>query len=68
MEVTFMVNKTRTIPLLPLRGILVFPYMIIHLDVGREKSISALEEAMVHDRLIMLAAQKDAQNDMPNAW
>jgi len=60
-----MVNKTRTIPLLPLRGILVFPYMIIHLDVGREKSISALEEAMVHDRLIMLAAQKDAQNDMP---
>lgn len=62
-----MVNKTRTIPLLPLRGILVFPYMIIHLDVGREKSISALEEAMVHDRLIMLAAQKDAQNDMPTA-
>jgi len=60
-----MINKTRTIPLLPLRGILVFPYMIIHLDVGREKSISALEEAMVHDRLIMLAAQKDAQNDMP---
>ena len=60
-----MVNKTRTIPLLPLRGILVFPYMIIHLDVGREKSISALEEAMVQDRLIMLAAQKDAQTDMP---
>lgn len=60
-----MENKIRTIPLLPLRGILVFPYMIIHLDVGREKSISALEEAMLHDRLIMLAAQKDAQNDMP---
>ena len=55
----------RTIPLLPLRGILVFPYMIIHLDVGREKSISALEEAMVHDRLIMLATQVDAQNDQP---
>ena len=60
-----MANKTRTIPLLPLRGILVFPYMIIHLDVGREKSISALEEAMVHDRFIMLAAQKDAENDVP---
>ncbi|TCL36537.1 ATP-dependent Lon protease [Anaerospora hongkongensis] len=57
--------KKRLIPLLPLRGILVFPYMIIHLDVGREKSISALEEAMVHDRLIMLASQKDAQNDKP---
>nr|WP_312516760.1 endopeptidase La [Anaerospora sp.] len=60
-----MVSKKRLIPLLPLRGILVFPYMIIHLDVGREKSISALEEAMVHDRLIMLASQKDAQNDKP---
>jgi ATP-dependent Lon protease len=39
--------------------------MIIHLDVGREKSIGALEEAMVHDRLIMLASQRDAQNDKP---
>jgi ATP-dependent Lon protease len=39
--------------------------MIIHLDVGREKSISALEESMVQDRLIMLATQKDAQNDKP---
>lgn len=60
-----MATNTRQIPMLPLRGILVFPYMIIHLDVGREKSISALEEAMVHDRLIMLATQKDAQNDKP---
>ena len=60
-----MAKNTRQIPMLPLRGILVFPYMIIHLDVGREKSISALEEAMVHDRLIMLATQKDAQNDKP---
>jgi ATP-dependent Lon protease len=60
-----MSNQSHKIPLLPLRGILVFPYMIIHLDVGREKSISALEEAMVHDRLIMLATQKDAQNDKP---
>lgn len=57
--------QKRLIPLLPLRGILVFPYMIIHLDVGREKSISALEEAMVQDRLIMLSTQKDAQNDQP---
>lgn len=60
-----MSKTTRKIPLLPLRGILVFPYMIIHLDVGREKSISALEEAMVHDRHIMLATQQDAQNDKP---
>jgi ATP-dependent Lon protease len=58
-------KQIRKMPLLPLRGILVFPYMIIHLDVGREKSIGALEEAMVHDRLIMLASQRDAQNDKP---
>ncbi|WP_177504884.1 endopeptidase La [Anaerosinus sp.] len=56
---------TRKLPLLPLRGIMVFPYMIIHLDVGREKSIAALEEAMVQDRIIMLAAQKDASTDNP---
>ena len=61
-----MSRQTHKIPLLPLRGILVFPYMIIHLDVGREKSIGALEEAMVHDRLIMLATQRDAQNDKPD--
>ena len=36
----------RTLPMLPLRGILVFPYMIIHLDVGREKSVKALEAAI----------------------
>ncbi len=60
-------NDQRQMPLLPLRGILVFPYTIIHLDVGREKSISALEEAMVQDRLIMLATQKDAQTDRPTS-
>jgi len=62
-----MSETRRKLPLLPLRGILVFPYMIIHLDVGREKSIGALEEAMVQDRQIMLATQKDAQNDRPEA-
>jgi ATP-dependent Lon protease len=60
-----MSNQKKIIPLLPLRGILVYPYMIIHLDVGREKSIGALEESMVRDRFIMLATQKDAQNDQP---
>lgn len=61
-----MTDMLQTMPLLPLRGIFVFPYMIIHLDVGREKSIKALEEAMVQDRHIMLATQKDAQNDQPS--
>ncbi|WP_243270007.1 endopeptidase La [Thermanaerosceptrum fracticalcis] len=58
-------KRQRVIPLLPLRGVLVFPYMVIHLDVGREKSISALEEAMIGDREIFLATQKDAQTDFP---
>lgn len=57
--------ETHKLPLLPLRGIIVFPYMIIHLDVGRNKSIAAIEEAMVRDRRIMLSAQKDAEIDEP---
>ena len=58
-------NEIKNMPLLPLRGVMVFPYMIIHLDVGREKSIAALEKAMVQDRLIMLSTQKDANTDKP---
>lgn len=53
------------LPLLPLRGMIVFPYMVVPLDVGREKSISALEEAMVDDRLIVLAAQHQAKENDP---
>lgn len=59
------VEEKRKLPLLPLRGVMVFPYMIIHLDVGREKSVAALEEAMVQDRMVMLCAQKDATLDEP---
>ncbi|WP_051533888.1 endopeptidase La [Desulfitibacter alkalitolerans] len=58
-------NVRKGIPLLPLRGVLVFPYMVIHLDVGREKSISAIDEAMLTDREILLVMQKDAQTDEP---
>ncbi|HHW43628.1 endopeptidase La [Desulfofundulus thermobenzoicus] len=57
--------SVRVLPLLPLRGILVFPYMVIHLDVGREKSVQAIEEAMIRDRNIFLATQKEAQTDDP---
>ncbi|WP_432718842.1 endopeptidase La [Pectinatus frisingensis] len=48
-----------TLPLLPLRGIVVFPYVIVNLDVGRDKSIAALEDAMIHEHKILLIAQKD---------
>lgn len=47
-----------TIPLLPLRGLLVFPSMVLHLDVGREKSIASIEKAMVEKKIIFLTAQK----------
>ncbi|GGM27153.1 Lon protease [Paraliobacillus quinghaiensis] len=52
-------------PLLPLRGILVFPTMVLHLDVGRERSVKALEKAMLEDHQIFLAAQKDSSIDNP---
>ena len=52
-------------PLLPLRDIVVFPQMVVPLFVGREKSISALEAAMNGNRLIFLAAQKNAKTEEP---
>jgi ATP-dependent Lon protease len=58
-------SEVKFLPLLPLRGILVFPYMVIHLDVGREKSVQAIEEAMIQDRIIFLATQREAQTDDP---
>ena len=58
--------ETVKLPLLPLRGMMVFPYMIIHLDVGRDRSVAALEAAMVEDRKIFLLAQRDAENEEPN--
>jgi ATP-dependent Lon protease len=52
-------------PVLPLRDIVVFPYMIVPLFVGREKSINALDEVMRTDRQILLAAQRNAGDDDP---
>lgn len=57
----------REIPLLPLRGLLVYPSMVLHLDVGREKSIKALERAMVDDNQILLATQEDVHIEEPSA-
>ncbi len=59
-------DNQREIPLLPLRGLLVFPYTVIHLDVGRKKSINAIEQAMLENKEIFLATQKEAQTDEPN--
>ncbi|WP_425475070.1 endopeptidase La [Anaeromonas gelatinilytica] len=60
-----MKNNKRTIPLIPLRGLSIFPYMVIHFDVGRNKSVNALEEAMVNDSMIFLTSQKEVRIDMP---
>jgi ATP-dependent Lon protease len=58
-------SETKTLPLLPLRDIVVFPHMIVPLFVGREKSVKALEEVMRGDKQILLATQKNAGDDEP---
>ncbi|MFI8709819.1 endopeptidase La [Bacillus sp. NPDC077411] len=55
----------RIVPLLPLRGVLVYPTMVLHLDVGRDKSIKALEQAAMDENVIFLAMQKDVNIDDP---
>ncbi|WBQ13194.1 endopeptidase La [Hyphomonadaceae bacterium BL14] len=60
-------TETRTLPLLPLRDIVVFPHMIVPLFVGREKSVRALEEVMRGDKQILLATQLSAADDDPSS-
>ncbi|OHZ04285.1 endopeptidase La [Salinicola sp. MIT1003] len=58
-------DQTLTLPLLPLRDVVVYPQMVIPLFVGREKSIRALETAMEHDKRVLLVAQREAAHDDP---
>ena len=61
-------KKTKQIlrlPLIPLRGLMVFPHMVLHFDVGRPRSISALEKAMVEDQRVFLVAQRDGDVEEP---
>ncbi len=60
-----MADKEIIVPLLPLRGLLVYPTMVLHLDVGRDKSVQALEKAMVDNHLIFLTTQQDIALDEP---
>lgn len=53
------------IPVIPLRGITIFPTMLLHFDVGREKSVSALENAMMTGQTVFLVTQKNAETDLP---
>jgi len=62
-----MTKESAQLPLLPLRGLLVFPSMVLHLDVGRDKSVAALEKAMMEDQTIFLAAQNQVSLDKPES-
>ena len=57
--------KGRRLPLLPLRGLLVYPSMVLHLDVGREKSVRALDRAMLDDHMILLCSQSEVNIEEP---
>lgn len=59
-------RKMSDMPVLPLRGVTIFPEMIMHFDVGRERSLKALDEAMKQNELILAVAQKDADVDEPS--
>ena len=52
-------------PLIPLRGLTVFPNMVLHFDIGREKSIVALERAMMLNQIVFLATQKNVDIELP---
>ncbi len=60
-----MTQKSETLPVLPLRDVVVYPHMVIPLFVGREKSIKALDKAMEGNKQILLVAQKSAAEDEP---
>lgn len=60
-----MANKRYRLPLIPLRGLTVFPGIVIHFDVGRPKSIAAVDAAMTKDRLVFLSYQRDSFIEEP---
>lgn len=65
MSIQKRVARKKTLPLLALRGLVIFPGMLLHFDVGRRKSIEALNDAMNADQLIYLVTQKDITSDDP---
>ena len=59
--------KTQRIPLMPLRGLMIFPHMVLHFDVGRPRRVAALEDAMLEKQRIFLVAQTDGDVENPTA-
>lgn len=60
-----MSSTDNMLPFVPLRGMVVYPSLVIHLDIGRDKSIKAVEDAMATDRLLAVSAQKDDNIEDP---
>jgi len=58
---------TVVVPLIPLRGMTIFPNMVLNFDIGREKSINALEKAMIVDQHVFLVTQRDESTELPTA-
>src|SRR5512142_1406272 len=59
------VKIPETLPVLPLRDIVIFPFMIVPLYVSRERSIKAVDHALADNRMILLAAQKEQEDEEP---
>ena len=57
--------ETKKLPMMPIRDVVIFPFMMTPFVVGRESSVRALEEALAHDKRIFLATQHDASVDEP---
>lgn len=60
-------SEKRTLPLLPLRGLVVYPHMMVNLDVGRDRSVAAIERAIAGDSCILVVSQKEPETDDPTA-
>ena len=67
MELQKKIARIKTLPLLPMRGLVLFPSQSMHFDVGRRKSVLAVSAAMERDQLIFLTAQKDMTDDEPDS-
>ena len=60
-------SEKRTLPLLPLRGLVIYPHMMVNLDVGRDRSVAAIESAIAGDSRILVVSQRDPELDDPAA-
>ncbi len=65
MEENKVTIQKQILPIIPLRGVVIFPYMLMHFDIARKKSIAALEEAMAHNQLVFFVTQKSADTEDP---